>query len=193
MAQESGEESYDDFSKDIDELLEEDFQEVEPLSEGLDALGYGKYSKNDPHRNIFDLFRRILHLEEFSKRGFYLSMHCIEVFPSMFTAYKYRRDCIKKKVIKIHPMHELNFMDKMMEESPKNFQILDHKKMFVEMSKKWKPEIQFVKNMFNYDAKNYHAWAYLIWLCEKFSLYEELKPMMEEMIDEDVGNSSRDS
>ena len=68
----TSEKEFDEFCKDLDELIEDDFIDVQPLTEGLEELGYGKYSKsNVEHRTIFDYFRRILSLDEFSKRGFY--------------------------------------------------------------------------------------------------------------------------
>jgi len=97
---------------------------------------------------------------------------------------------VNKGVINIDPQEEIYFMDRMMRESPKNFQILEHKKMFVNMVENWEPEIRFVQMMFSDDAKNYHAWSYLIWLCQAFDLYEELKPFVETIIEKDVGNNS---
>lgn len=40
------------------------------------------------------------------------------------------------------------------------------------------------------DNKNYHAWAYRVWVCKNFNLFEEEKKAIELFIDEDVGNNS---
>lgn len=56
-------------------------------------------------------------------------------------------------------------------------------------------EIEFLKQMFEKDSKNYHVWSYRQWLVQKFGLWEGERGMeeltdVERMLKEDVRNNS---
>lgn len=146
------------------------------------SLGLGFFPCENSKLNI--------DLDELSWRGFHLSEHVIDILASCFTAYTYRRRCIQHGPVKINPQDEIAFMDKNVLCNPKNFQILEHKKTFVAQTRNYKREIAMTKTVLEDDAKNYHAWAYLSWLCTEFDLFEELRPMVDSLIKTDVGNNS---
>lgn len=54
----------------------------------------------------------------------------------------------------------------------------------------WKKEIASICQVLEMDNKNYHAWAYRVWVCNKFQLYEEEKDQIEWMLEVDIGNNS---
>ena len=51
-------------------------------------------------------------------------------------------------------------------------------------------EFKFLNAIFDSDAKNYHAWAYRIWLVERFCLYEGEEEYAEHLLEQDVLNNS---
>jgi protein farnesyltransferase/geranylgeranyltransferase type-1 subunit alpha len=51
-------------------------------------------------------------------------------------------------------------------------------------------EKSFLREIFNSDAKNYHAWSYRIWLVERFQLWAGELEDVERMLDDDVCNNS---
>jgi protein farnesyltransferase/geranylgeranyltransferase type-1 subunit alpha len=60
---------------------------------------------------------------------------------------------------------ELDFIDGIAEENPKNYQIFHHRQRIVEeMSKRGKVnferELDFTKQLISEDQKNYHVWSY---------------------------------
>jgi len=60
---------------------------------------------------------------------------------------------------------ELDFIDAIAEENPKNYQIFHHRQKIVEeMSKRgianFERELDFTKDLINADQKNYHVWSY---------------------------------
>ena len=81
-------------------------------------------------------------------------------------------------------------MDELFLSNPKNFQILEHKKFFVEQMDDWKHEIETTICAIAQDSKNYHAWSYRIWLCKRFDLFEQERLQVEQYITDDVGNNS---
>lgn len=66
----------------------------------------------------------------------------------------------------------------------------EHRKFFVKKSKNYERELESIKRSLKVDNKNYHCFAYRIWLCKEFDLYQIEKENVEEMIEEDVGNNS---
>jgi protein farnesyltransferase/geranylgeranyltransferase type-1 subunit alpha len=54
-----------------------------------------------------------------------------------------------------------------------------------------KGEAEFISQMFELDAKNYHVWSYRQWLVRRFNLWEEGElETTEQLIEEDVRNNS---
>ena len=51
-------------------------------------------------------------------------------------------------------------------------------------------EMQFLKEIFDSDRKNYHAWSYRIWLIERFQLWADELTFVDEMLKIDMGNNS---
>lgn len=54
-----------------------------------------------------------------------------------------------------------------------------------------KGEADFISQMFELDAKNYHVWSYRQWLVRRFELWDEGElEATEKLIQEDVRNNS---
>jgi protein farnesyltransferase/geranylgeranyltransferase type-1 subunit alpha len=70
---------------------------------------------------------------------------------------------------------ELEFIDAIAEENPKNYQIYHHRQTIVEeMSKRglanFKRELDFTEQLIDADQKNYHVWSY------RYSLLSPIDP-----------------
>ena len=53
-------------------------------------------------------------------------------------------------------------------------------------------ELQFMDEIFESDAKNYHGWSHKIWLIERYELWTEARHLefLEDLLDKDVNNNS---
>ena len=47
-------------------------------------------------------------------------------------------------------------------------------------------EKELLADVFDSDAKNYHAWSYRVWLVERFKLWTGELDYIESLLDEDV-------
>ena len=98
-------------------------------------------------------------------------------------AWYHRRKCIDDKSLKINLEDELNFLDSIMEENQKNYQIWHHRKVIVEKSQIFQKEKPILNEIFEEEPKNFHAWCHRIWVVRKFDLTENELKWVEEMID----------
>lgn len=67
----------------------------------------------------------------------------------------------------------------------KNYQIWHHRRCIAEKLDQQldiEAEREFMMGIFESDHKNYHAWQYLIWLVERFALWEDFD-IAEAMLD----------
>jgi protein farnesyltransferase/geranylgeranyltransferase type-1 subunit alpha len=74
----------------------------------------------------------------------------------------------------------------------KNYQIWHHRRCIAETLDKdfdSDAERHFMMKIFASDRKNYHAWQYLVWLVERFALWDDFD-ISDAMLDQDVKNNS---
>lgn len=75
----------------------------------------------------------------------------------------------------------------------KNYQIWHHRRCIAEVLQDgvdFDAELDFMRKIFESDAKNYHAWSYRVWLIERFSLWEGELEYAESLLDREVQNNS---
>jgi protein farnesyltransferase/geranylgeranyltransferase type-1 subunit alpha len=104
---------------------------------------------------------------------------------------------------------ELDFIDVIAEENPKNYQIFHHRqKIVAEMSKRgtanFERELDFTEQLIDADQKNYHVWSYRYtllpfrvwtderqWLVKHFELSHSLEvAFTKRLIESDILNNS---
>ena len=104
---------------------------------------------------------------------------------------------------------ELEFIDIIAEDNPKNYQVFHHRQRIIEAMAKlgtadFERELQFTQELILADSKNYHVWSYrypnplfggdLIerqWLVKHFDLSASLEVMFTtKLIEEDILNNS---
>ena len=91
----------------------------------------------------------------------------------------------------------------------KNYQIWHHRRAIFEMWVRWihahgdkckqgptidqvfELEQEFLREIFESDSKNYHAWSHQVWMVERFELWHKFDlNIVETMLDDDVQNNS---
>ena len=60
--------------------------------------------------------------------------------------------------------------------------IREHRKYFVESTKEYEHELKLINRSLGNDNKNYHTWAYRLWLCKKCGLHDQEKEAVELLI-----------
>jgi protein farnesyltransferase/geranylgeranyltransferase type-1 subunit alpha len=105
-----------------------------------------------------DVFRYLSFKQEYSERGFELTVSLLDINPASYTVWQYRRECLQELNKDLND--ELDFLDEFAAENPKNYQIWHHRRVVSEWLGSGERELQFTAELFADDAKNYHAWAH---------------------------------
>jgi protein farnesyltransferase/geranylgeranyltransferase type-1 subunit alpha len=173
------------------------------LPNPLAAIAYGpEYSE------CMSYLRAVMAANEFSSRVLELTEDLIDMNPAHYTVWLYRAQCLF--ALDSDLQEELEWVNETALRFQKNYQIWHHRFLILGKIKE-KAEAQqgqegqdefnleqivdgereFVKQMFELDAKNYHVWSYRQWLVKTFDLWEkgELE-FTEEMLSSDVRNNS---
>lgn len=95
-------------------------------------------------------------------------------------AWYHRRQCID--FMELNLDDELDFLDSIMEDNQKNYQIWHHRKAIVEKSNNPSREKPILDLIFENEPKNFHAWCHRIWIVRRFNLIEDEFEFTEKMI-----------
>jgi len=120
----------------------------------------------DEYRELMDLFRAVMHANELSERALILTADVVEANPANYTAWQYRRQCLKALGSDLRK--ELRFSEATAYDNPKNYQIWFHRRAIVELLGDPAAELPFISNVLLEDAKNYHAWSYRQWVLSTY-------------------------
>lgn len=90
---------------------------------------------------------------------------------------------------------ELNFIRQFSVETPKNYQLWQHRQIIVEKLgiSFIMEELDSIKAQISEDAKNIHCWQYRQWLVRKYNTTLQLEPELsytEQLLSEDIFNNS---
>jgi protein farnesyltransferase/geranylgeranyltransferase type-1 subunit alpha len=77
---------------------------------------------------------------------------------------------------------ELDFLDSIIVENQKNYQIWHHRKAIVEKSQNASREKPILNLIFEDEPKNFHAWCHRIWVVRRFNLPENEFVFSDEML-----------
>lgn len=137
---------------------------------------------------IMSFFKSVIEREEKSERCLKLTELVIEENPASYSAWFYRRQCLKE--VEYDLDKELIFTTEKALETPKNYQVWYHRRILLRLMKKADKEKVFMDTIFKTDAKNYHAWAYRQWYVNEFDLFEDELSFVEGLIGKDMRNNS---
>lgn len=140
------------------------------------------------YEEAFSYFRAMLIRDELSERSLALTADCIDLQRSNFSVWYFRRRILKK--LDHHLRSELSYVEKVIENDPKNYQVWHHRKTIVEWLRDGSQEKQLTASVLSIDNKNYHAWQHRQWVIKEFGLWEGELEFTESQVAMDVRNNS---
>ncbi len=104
-------------------------------------------------------------------------------------AWYHRRLCVDN-LTEINHLDEMKWLNEIMVENQKNYQIWHHRKVLVAKLNDPSFEKEILNEVFAEDSKNIHAWGHRIWVVRTFNLYDGELEFTEEKLKEDIRNNS---
>lgn len=117
----------------------------------------------------------------------------ISKYPQNYTAWSVRNELLKEYDYNFQ--EELKLLNQLSRDKPKSYQIW-HSRMVLLLTEKGKnkdfdiDELNFFRETFEIDSKNFHAWSYLLWYAKEFNRVNELYNLCLEEINKDMRNNS---
>ncbi|CAE6936514.1 FTA [Symbiodinium sp. CCMP2456] len=186
----------------------ESWKDISPIpqNDGPHPLAVIKYPLG--FEEVHSYFRAIQQRNETSERALHLTADVIEHNSANYTAWYYRRRCLKDLGIDLE--EERVFTDKWARDCPKNYQVWYHRRWLVsEMAARARahtpgPEAeatiqQIAKTELDYhlecmrvnsDYKNYNGWSHRQYILQHFNMWHEELPFVELLLEEDIRNNS---
>lgn len=158
---------------------------------------------------VHDYFRAIQQKDEFSNRALQLTADVIEHNSANYTAWYYRRRCLKE--LKSDLGAELIFTDKWSRDCPKNYQVWYHRRWLIteiaehlrstgsdqnkveqQIRQLAEREVEYHLDTMqtNDDYKNYNGWSHRQFIVQKFGLWAGELEFVEDLLRDDVRNNS---
>jgi protein farnesyltransferase/geranylgeranyltransferase type-1 subunit alpha len=139
---------------------------------------------------VHDYFRAMMKKNEKSQRALELTAYVLGHNPANYTAWHYRRQCLKS--LNSDLLAELEWCAQLAIESPKNYQLWHHRREIVTILNQPLDELRHVELVLERegDAKNYHAWSHRQWVLLTFQTWENEMKFIDKLITEDVRNNS---
>ena len=180
-----------DFDEDkyIQSLIEEWEKEIKPVTQFSDSVKILQIKYTEQEKKIMDIFRAVFLSKETSLRVYTLTSVVIDMFPTNYLAWVLRRECIDK-VKEIDPHQELYWLDGLMVQNQKNYQIWHHRKLLIDKINDASHEKAMLDEIFKYEPKNFHAWTHRIWMIRRFNNVEGEFDFINNMLINDIKNNS---
>ena len=149
--------------------------------------------------DAMNYFRAIVRADERSARALELTAEVIAINAANYTAWYYRRLCLAALTVdseqrpqRSHPLWtaEFDFIQAILDESPKNYQIWFHRQQVVEATQDHSRELADIATVLAGDAKNYHAWTHRQWVLRTFRQWSGEIAFIEQLLDDDLRNNS---
>lgn len=164
-----------------------EWADVEPISiKTQTSIMDIKYTAR--YEEAFGYFRAMLVRDELSERSLALTADCIELQLSNFSVWYFRRRILRK--LTHHLANELVFIERVIENEPKNYQVWHHRKTIVEWLRDGSHDKKLTASVLIDDNKNYHAWQHRQWVIKEFSLWEGELEFTDAQLAIDIRNNS---
>eukprot|EP00929_Paragymnodinium_shiwhaense_P113622 TRINITY_DN81902_c0_g1_i1.p1 TRINITY_DN81902_c0_g1~~TRINITY_DN81902_c0_g1_i1.p1 ORF type:complete len:339 (+),score=104.46 TRINITY_DN81902_c0_g1_i1:88-1104(+) len=178
-----------------------------PQDDGPEPLAVIRYPKG--FVEVHDYFRAIQQRDEYSQRALKLSADVIEQNSANYTAWYYRRRCLKELNADLEA--ELRFTNKWTENAPKNYQVWYHRRwLIIEIAEKMKKDATSQEDlekdikkmagdeldnhqnvmMVNDDWKNYNGWSHRHFIVDRFNMWDRELSFVEDLLLDDIRNNS---
>ncbi|CAJ1374945.1 unnamed protein product [Effrenium voratum] len=185
----------------------EEWKDVTPVpqKDGPHPLAVIKYPPG--FEEVHGYFRAIQQRNETSLRALSLTADVIENNSANYTAWYYRRRCLKELDSDLD--EERVFTNKWATDCPKNYQVWYHRRWLIsEIAERKRKEagaeadkhIQLLARQeleyhldcmqVNSDYKNYNGWSHRQFILQHFNLWHEELPFVERLLSEDIRNNS---
>ena len=149
---------------------------------------------DEAFRETMDYFRLVLRRGETSARALALTTRVVTVNPANYTAWHRRRQCLDAHAHhdKVDQEEERAFCDEAARRTPKNYQIWHQRRWLIDRLGQAAAvaELEFTAEIFETDAKNYHAWASRQYAVRAFNLWEGELDFTDYLLSVDVRNNS---
>lgn len=179
------------------ESIAEIFSDVEPIEQDDGPTPVVRIAYSKAFTIIMGYFRRVLVDEEFSKRSLMLSAEVIDHNAANYTAWQYRRKCIRElhkasseEERKAAWQEELEYCSEQCINNMKNYQVWFHRRACIAALNDATGELDFVACVLEEDAKNYHAWGHRQWVLKTFGSWERELAYVDGLLEVDVRNNS---
>jgi len=137
--------------------------------------------------------------KEHSPRVLALTSHIISLNPAHYTVWLFRATTLFALSYSIPD--ELLWVNEVALENQKNYQIWHHRQLLIDnLFPSLSPEgirdletseRDFMTQMFDMDAKNYHVWSYRSYLCRKLNMWNDTElRSIESLLQRDIRNNS---
>jgi len=167
-----------------------EWSDIEPIpqyDESKPKLISINYEKE--YSDAMDCFRAIVKKNEYSERALELTEFLLNYNPAHYYIWKYRQEILIK--LNYDLREELQKMEETTLDNMKSYQIWHHRQVLIDNLNDPCDEMEFLKLIFEYDAKNYHTWAYRQWLMTRFNLFDKSElEYIDELLNLDIRNNS---
>ncbi|KAL6503818.1 hypothetical protein OROGR_025741 [Orobanche gracilis] len=193
-----------------------EWADVQPLPQDDGPNPVVPIAYTDEFRETMDYFRAVYVADERSPRALQLTEEAIILNPGNYTIWQFRRLILEALNHDLH--EELDFVEQMTRDNSKNYQIFGklktrkfiigclsrnswnivrvsyghHRRWVVEKlgTRIAGEELEFTREIFSQDAKNYHAWSHRQWVLQALGGWEEELAYCDELLVDDIFNNS---
>ena len=180
---------FDENHKFMENLIKYWEKEITPVPQFGPEIKIMKIKYTEEETKLMDIFRAVFLSREISLRVYELTATVISLFPTNYCAWVLRRQCLDK-IKEINLISELNWLDLIMVENQKNYQIWHHRKLLIDKLNDASHEKNLLGKVFEYEPKNFHAWTHRIWMIRRFNNTEDEFDFIDKMLKDDVKNNS---
>ena len=140
----------------------------------------------------FAILRYLLESKEFSDRGMEVTQFIVTQVENHYAAWAYRKSYFLKLADPQTVRPEIDFTTHLILQEPKGFQTWDHLRFcYDRLGQLAYPYfVDFLSQIYDHDAKNYHAWTFRVWATGRFGFHQDEWGLMSELLKRDVTNNS---
>ncbi|KAI9219330.1 prenyltransferase alpha subunit repeat protein [Blastocladiella britannica] len=165
-----------------------EWTDLSPVSVSEGPAPFAPILFSDEYKDAIGYFLACVAANERSERVMALTAHLIDLNPALYDVWRHRQLTLIE--LRSDLRVELRFVSDLILDSPKNYQLWQHREFIVERLNDGTDELKFVDTIFESDPKNYHAWYYRQWVVIRFSLWDTELDLTDKLIVQDVRNNS---
>ncbi|KAF8809403.1 protein prenylyltransferase [Phlegmacium glaucopus] len=178
-----------------------DWADVTPLEQYETITPIAPIIYTEEYKDATNYLRAVVKSGEKSQRVLELTEVIIRLNPAHYSAWQYRYETLIALSAPLAP--ELALMDELAINFLKTYQVWQHRRLLVTITRKAGQELAFIKKVLAVDEKNYHTWSYRQWILTHFgggagesqqfgdnSLWVEELDLVDCMLINDIRNNS---